>query len=229
MIAFSSHRPHTEHCAEEIKRNQIAAHKTWEVCFEKIIYLGDREEDLCGPNTQFVQSEPFPSIAAIATLCSSNRGWSCMINADIVLKPYVFSAVELQLLKNQARSASSFRFEFDPEDPKRTIRLYDMGLDIYCAVNDVWRGIEREVPSHYRIGHDNFDRWIYGYFETKGQPTYDFTGSRCVLHPMHGNRQRPFTVEDVFCVYRMNARPPRRKISIRDVLDSKKNAARSIV
>lgn len=154
------------------------------------------------------------------------EGWSCIINADIVLLPETFRAVELALHKAHARSATSFRYEFDPHDVQRRIRRYDMGLDIFCALPEVWGRVAQIIPPCYRIGHGVWDTWMVGYFNLEGQPCYDFTGSRCVLHPKHESRVRPFDVPDVQDQYRSAAQPPRMKISVRAAADLIHDAVR---
>jgi hypothetical protein len=221
MIAVSSHRPKAS-CSPEIWRNQLAAHESWLAAFDKVVYFGTHDDELSLGNSKFFYSEDFPTIFKMAHLCSLLPGWSCIVNADIVLLPETFRAVELELGRKQAASAMSLRFDYDPRDPNRKIRNYDQGIDIFCARQSVWKSAASKIPDSYRIGHPTWDNWMMGFFNIEGKPCYEFTGSRCVLHPKHGDRRAPHPIDATKDVYPGACTCPKRKISVQAVVDIRK-------
>jgi hypothetical protein len=225
MIAVSSHRPHAG-CAEEIKDNQRNAKRTWDSVFDCVVYYGPFEPELSSNSTFFVASDPFPKISELASLCGTFNGWSCIINSDIVVRP-TFSTVIFDLQRIHAKSATSFRLEFDPENDNIHPRKTDMGLDIFCANSDVWSIVSRTIPDFYRIGHGGWDNWMAGFFHLECQPSYDFSPSQCILHPKHEHRLRPFlqTIRPDKHAdrYSASARPPMLKLNPRVGVDISRN------
>jgi hypothetical protein len=221
MIAVSSHRPKAS-CSPEIWRNQLAAHKSWLSAFDRIFYFGSDEDEFHDDKTTSMPCDEFPRIEALAHFCSQTPGWSCIVNADIVLLPDTFRSVELELRRLKAASAMSFRFEFNPADKTRRIRNYDNGIDIFCATQPVWEKVCKKIPDWYRIGHCIWDTWMLGFFNLEGQPFYEFTGSRCVLHPKHGDRNPIHTVNWISDGYLGAATPPKLKISVQAGVDIRK-------
>jgi hypothetical protein len=221
MTAVSSHRPKAS-CSPEIWRNQLAAHKSWLSAFDRIVYFGSDEDEFHDDKTTSMPCDEFPRIEALAHFCSQTPGWSCIVNADIVLLPETFRAVELELGRKNAASAMSLRFEYDPRDANRKTRNYDQGIDIFCARQSVWISAASKIPDSYRIGHPTWDNWMMGFFNLEGLPCYEFTGSRCVLHPKHGDRRSPHLIDAPKDLYPGACTCPKLKISVQAGVDIRK-------
>ena len=170
MIAFSSCNPNA---APEIGRNQDAAVSSW-------IHVFD-------PINVGTESDP-PTVKSLVEKCAAAEDWACIINADIIVKKD-FRRVEDKLRWNQAQCAVSGRYEFDPDNDLYAPRLNDLGMDIFCAVPEVWKRVAQDIPDKFRLGHILWDAWLLGYWNTNyGETFYDFTPAKVIYHPKHGNR-----------------------------------------
>jgi hypothetical protein len=213
MTAVTSAAPHER--SFEIARNQRTAHKSWERTFDRIVYFGRLEPDLASDKTAFVDSDSYPDIRSLVRFCSSVAGWSCIINADIVLIPIRFLAALSEVKRLGGKCAMSFRYQFDPVNPRIEPRVVDLGLDVFCAQQSVWEYILKTVPPFLRIGHCFWDTWMLGCFNVASAgKLYDFTPCRSVLHPKHGNRQAPHTIPTFTDPYSQAAGPVKLKARI---------------
>lgn len=188
MIALSSARPMSE-CAE-YRRNQLAAKASWEQVFDKIVYFNRHESELAAPKTRFIEgSMSPPRIWDMVETANQIHGWSCIINADIVVDPK-FKLVEDKLNEVGAACAFSLRFPFTPETGQRSRGTMDLGLDVFCAVKEAWSNLLTRIPKAFRLGHAQWDTFVLQYF-ARNYPgrCYDFTPSHCIFHPIHGNRK----------------------------------------
>lgn len=198
MIAISSLRPFDQ-CTATIWALQLAALGSWRSAFGGVVYLNQPEEHLDGDKIRFVPAEAFPRIRDLLTVAAREPGWSCLINADIQVRPAIFKRIEKDLVAKGAVSAISRRWQFDPENQFRSLSLIDLGLDIFCATQPVWQECLRWVPDQFRIGHGFWDTWMLGFLNvTSRDQWYDFTKSRCILHPLHGDRHRPHEIDTKF-------------------------------
>lgn len=198
MIIISSHRPHAKN--DSYRRNQIRAKQSWDVFSRKVIYFGKYEPELATTpdKTTFIGGEDFPRIADMATVASIQADVVAIVNADIVLTKPILE-MERRVLLRQVYGAISRRYHYDPEtfditmaqdDPK------DRGRDIFMAMPKVWGQIAARIPPGYRIGHQRWDAWVSDYFRDNfGKKFYDFTGLRCVFHPVHEDRYMPHSQE----------------------------------
>ena len=214
MIAVSSFKPFGIH--EEIDRNQMFAYEFWKTVFSFIVYFNKPEEQISGANTAFIASAPFPTIQEMAEFCAQQSEWCCIVNADILVMPQ-FKAVERRLIEKEALCATSRRYQFDPEKGiGHSCTVVDMGMDIFCAVPELWKDIAKEIPAQFRIGHCLWDTWTLGFFEVKGRGNhYDFTPSKCIYHPIHGHREPTHHIDSkIRDKYLANANWPNRKITV---------------
>jgi hypothetical protein len=192
VIAISSHRPLAD--SLEYARTQLLARASWEDVFEHIVYFGQPQAALDGPNTTFIESEEFPRIAELMALAAEQRGWCCLINADIVVAPHL-AAIEKELMRQRARAAISKRWQFEMDDETVPPRVVDLGLDFFAASPAVWREGLAVVPPDFRIGHCRWDSWMLGYFNfCCGSGCRDLTRAQVIFHPRHGGRK---TVYDI--------------------------------
>jgi hypothetical protein len=171
MIAVTSMRPPPD-CAPEILLNQSLAMQSWAPVFNSV--------------TNFGGSEP-PLIVDMMKKAAEYADWSCLINADIVVAPK-FRQVETLLVASNAKCAFSLRYQNG--------KVTDMGLDIFCAVSEVWHRAAREVPKQFRLGHILWDTWTLQFFAANyGKDCFDFTPSKVIFHTPHGNRKDQSTTK----------------------------------
>lgn len=194
MTAVSSFRPLRD--CEEVARNQIRANQSWRQVFSEIIYFGEPEPLLYAPAVQFIPSEPFPPISALALAASMGGNWAALINADIVIGPNLMSAIPEAVYRHHARAITSRRWQFRTKLSEA--ELVDYGYDFFLAERALWLDIARKVPSQYRIGHAAWDTWVMGYFnKTCVRQFVDITSRRAIFHPLHNNRHQPYTFQVV--------------------------------
>lgn len=202
MIAISSHRALSD-CPEEIARNQIRAHQSWQGVFDEIIYFGPSEPALSCPNTTFIESEDFPFISSLCTAASLCADYACLINADIVVGWNLGSAIH-EVWSRGGVAATSRRYEFTGEDLTHS-NIVDLGIDFFCATPDMWRRASKSVPSQYRLGHSAWDTWVMSFFNTvAGRAFWDITKRRAIFHPKHENRKRVHAIKPVDDQYTTN-------------------------
>lgn len=198
MIAISSHRPHSR--SAEFARNQALAKRTWEGVFRKIIYAGPAEPELDSDKTEFVYTEDFPTIQTLAKMAAAQSDITAILNADICISPR-FCNVEHRMRVTPLLCASSRRYHFAPyPKPNFDMALLDekdRGRDIFMAKQSLWKRVAEQVPSHLRIGHQQWDAWMSDFFRSQGVRWTDFTKERCVFHPKHGDRQMPYAQQIV--------------------------------
>jgi hypothetical protein len=195
MNVISSHRPMAED--SEIARNQKLAHRTWEMWARNITYFGPKEFELQSPKTTFVESEQFPHIVDLMNAAAFQRGFTAIMNADIVVKPDIRKLERMMMLRGKL-CASSRRYHFDPNtcDWAAAELGDDRGRDIFIARWDIWRDAARWIPPELRIGNARWDAWVTDYFRAKHNDAFlDFTNMRIVFHPIHGSRKRPYDEE----------------------------------
>ena len=118
--------------------------------------------------------------------------------------PAMRGVVEKQFQAGCA-AAMSFRYEFDPEKPDyANAKQIDGGLDFFVAQPEIWYMAYKAVSVEYRIGHTKWDNWFMNFCHaTLGRFFADLTQYRCIFHPKHEERHRPYyisPVDDVFCV-----------------------------
>lgn len=186
MIAVSSFRPFDQ-CHEDIGKNQMAAKQSWDRVFNRIIYLNDPEPWLEGDNTEFVPCQQPPRIKMMVEKCASLTGWSCIINADIIVADH-FTKMELRLKSVEALCATSQRYQFDNGDPRRA-RTVDLGLDFFAATQSVWGAVALAIPEAFVTGKILWDHWLNNFLaEMFSHAYYDVTKERCIFHPKHQHR-----------------------------------------
>lgn len=174
--------------------NQLAAHKSWKRVSERIIYLNAPHPEFIGEKTEFVETTDWPAIQHIALELSLWMDWGAFVNADIILAPHLPEVVK-ELTRRMAWAAFSYRYEFDPSGDIHKAKVMDNGLDFFLAKPHVWNHVQKAIPPHFRIGHQFFDTWLFGYFKRMcGSRCFDITPSRCVFHPKHGGRKFGFEI-----------------------------------
>ena len=197
MIIVSSHRPHSR--SEAYRINQVRAKKSWDAFARKIVYFGLNEPELqTSEKTFFVGTDDFPRIMDMASFAGSQSDVVAIVNADIVLTKPILE-MERRILRKQVYGAISRRYHYDPTTADLTMAKddpADRGRDIFIALPRVWAQIALKIPSGYRIGHQKWDAWVSDYFRDNfGKKFYDFTGLRCVFHPIHEERTMPYARE----------------------------------
>lgn len=192
MIAVSSFKPRGE--SLEIEQNQADANRSWNEVFSQIIYFNDYDHAMSSSKTSFIPCEGYPTIKDLAGYCSMLEGWSCIINADIVVTNAMI-LVEYALDRHNALCATSRRYTFDPKMGISKSSFVDFGLDIFVARPGIWSEVASIVPEDFRIGHCLWDTWMAGFFNATGK-YYDITPFKCVFHPIHHYRRVPFDIPD---------------------------------
>lgn len=191
--AVSSHRPHSR--SAEFARNQSLAKRTWEPIFKNIIYAGPYEPELDSEKTHFVEAENFPAIQTLVKVAAGQSGVTAILNADIAVSPRIRN-IEQRMFISPLLCASSRRWHFDPANPNfeaAQLLETDRGRDIFIAKQSVWKHVSEIIPPHYRIGHQQWDAWMSDLFRDGYAGRWsDFTASKCVFHPHHGDRQMPY-------------------------------------
>lgn len=212
MTVVSSFRPFKD--SAEVARNQLRAKESWESVFTEIIYFGGLEPALVSPKTMFVDSKEFPTIDLLITAASFARGWVCILNADIVVST-VLGAVVAECIRKNVKAITSKRYQFEPDDPDmERAKVVDAGYDFFMADAKMWAGAAQHVPSGYRIGHNRWDNWVLGYFNTVCQKRFvDITSRRCVFHPRHGERKQPYHIDVPNDRFLQLGRPPFYKLT----------------
>lgn len=193
MIAVASFKPLD--LSTEVALNQIRAKKSWTMVFDAIIYFGKRDTRLDCPKTSFIPYDDFPTIALMALTASMTSDWACLLNSDIVVSP-MLPGVWRQAVQQGAKAITSYRWEYSQDDFElMNAKVVDNGFDFFCATPDLWRRVSQEVPASYRIGHNAFDSWLLGFFNSVlKRKFFDITAKRCVFHPKHGDRQQKWPV-----------------------------------
>lgn len=190
MIFVSSHRPFNEDPTQEYVRNQIFAFKSWLPIASVIVYFGAPEPQLQSSKTIFIEiSERFPMLSEMVDFCADQKEWSCIINADIWVSPFM-PKIEKRLLERHAACASSWRHEFDPAVGVETCERVDNGLDFFAATPASWDLIhQQDAMRVLRIGAGNWDSWMLGaFFKLFRHHFYDLTKYKMIRHPKHGGR-----------------------------------------
>ncbi len=193
MNCISSMRPLVE-CDPEWRQNQLLAKRTWEMAFQHILLFNGHDRELASGKTGFITSDSFPSIRKMAEAAGQMRGFTAILNADIVIKPEVRKLERLMQLRGKL-CASSRRYHFDPStcDWNAASLGDDRGRDIFIARQDIWRQLGRELPEDLRIGHGHWDAAITNVFRLRYDEKFlDFTKMKIVFHPVHQGRKRPF-------------------------------------
>lgn len=194
MIAVASFRP-LKDCSPQILKNQLRARESWEKSFSHIIYFGEPERALDGPNVTFIQRVGnFPKIREMLLMAATLKDWGVLINADITLGQGL-PMIEEKLHGYGALCAMSRRFEFEGDNINDG-KMIDNGLDFFAAAPSVWRLAVRMIPHDYRIGHCLFDTWLLGFMASHYYDwLWDITECRIVFHPKHEDRHRIFNID----------------------------------
>lgn len=195
ITAISSYRPMAEDL--EWKRHQLLANRSWNMVFSKIVYFGAMENELSSPRTKFVESEQWPTVKALATEASTHRGFTAILNADIVVMHGLRKVIAGMGGRGQT-CASSRRYHFDSNscDYEAATLGDDRGRDIFIARQDVWKRVAREIPVVLRIGSARWDAWMTDFFRSHYNAGFvDFTAQRLIFHPIHEGRRRPYDHE----------------------------------
>lgn len=195
MIAISSARRHSQDA--EYAVNQKRAADSWKL-FSTVYYFGSYEEDLTRDNVRYVKSDEWPSIKDMAKFASYIHGDTvAIINADIVVTEPILE-VEKKLKELTMPAATSYRYEFDPATGlESAVRIkQDRGMDIFIATPEAWKMVANRIPDYLRIGHNQWDSWICGFFCANfGFGFRQFTDYRCVFHPKHNGRIQPIKID----------------------------------
>lgn len=203
MIAISTFRPLGE--CTDIDLNQLRAKKSWDEVFDAVILFGRFDPRMAHRNTTFIPCEDFPKIALLSRTASMCPGWSCILNADIVVAPNLISVWD-EAVRRGCRAFSSFRYEYDPMDKDLgNAAVKDMGFDFFASEPSIWGQVCQEVPDDMRMGHGLWDSWLLGFFNVNLETRfYDVTSRKCIFHPRHENRKRVYEVgrvTDRYCSF----------------------------
>jgi hypothetical protein len=135
----------------------------------------------------FLPTKGKPTIKAMAAFCGQLAGWSCILNADIVV-PQNFRRVEDVLLAGDKACAISKRYNM-VDDDQSAAKITDNGLDFFAANAPVWKLAAETINDDYRMGRIVWDTWMVNFFMFKfGNYCHDITPSRVVFHPLHDGR-----------------------------------------
>lgn len=174
-------------CAPEIADNQLRAKESWGKVFDGITYFNVPQPEVESNDTAFIWTTNPPKVREMVRRCADTPGWSCVINADIVVGEH-FPIVANKLMEHEALCAMSQRYEFVGDDYEHA-RIVDLGLDFFAATQAVWGSVAMEIPETFVIGKVLWDYWLNNYFcEVFGHAYYDLTLSRVIFHPRHGHR-----------------------------------------
>jgi len=188
MFLISSFRPNAKGA---IADNQQRALASWLNAFEAIRYFNAPQADMMAPRVAFtnLHTDP-PTIKRMMECASRAPDWCAIANADIIVAKK-FKAVEEQLRAVGAKCATSRRFTYSPDSMREPARALpeDLGLDIFCAVPEVWRQAAAAIPEQYVIGKQRWDTWTLAFF-MKHWPNecFEFSRSGVIFHPIHGDR-----------------------------------------
>lgn len=191
MIAISSFKPFNK--SADIARNQLRAKESWERIFDGIIYFGTPEPKLMSPKTQFVPWPDFPPISMLILAAAECFDHACIINADIIVGDMLKYIWPMERMS----ACTSRRYEFDPEEfDLGQAELKDYGIDFFMANPWVWRQVWRAIPKELRIGHVAWDSWMLSFLNVHcGRRFCDITAHRCIFHPKHEERNRPYNIK----------------------------------
>lgn len=194
LVAISSFRP-LDHSAE-VATNQIRAKQSWDLVFDKILLFGDYDERLLSPITEFVSCDNWPSISLLVLAASWQEDPVCILNADIVVDSNLKGIVNRGWSKG-AQALTSKRAEFDPVKPDYDqAKVVDQGVDFFCAFPAVWKKIYQEIPTGFRIGHQEWDSYMLSWLWNNCQNRFfDLTNLRPIFHPRHGDRNMPHHIQ----------------------------------
>ena len=189
MIAISSHRPHSK--SDEYAKNQIRAKASWDHLFDRIYYFGEYEAELASDNTQFIHSQPWPSIREMAEFAAEqDTDYSVIINADIFLTDK-FADIVRVMNRTDMYGATTRRRDLDTGELGE-----DRGRDVWVLRPAWWKRVAKKVPRSCRIGHNQWDTWMFGFMRYEaGYKFGEFTNVPCVFHPKHDGRNQPFVGE----------------------------------
>lgn len=211
MIAVSSFKPLD--LSAEVAINQIRAHQTWSKAFEAIIYFGKPDLRITCDKTSFIYHDDFPTISLMALTAAMTGDWACIINSDIVVSPDLFRVWD-KAVRQGARAITSYRWEYEPGDMDlMNARIVDNGFDFFATSPDLWGRVSVEVPPSYRIGHNLWDSWLLGFFNTVLQRKFfDITSQRVIFHPKHGARQQKWPIVNEPSMYTTFSGAPSTKL-----------------
>ncbi len=182
MICVSSFRPFDK-CTDEIRDNQLKAFKSWLTAFDHIVLFGAPCAELGSCKTEFVECECKPSIARLATVAAAFTGWSCIVNADIIIDGPRLAEVQWKLHHKRCQCALSRRWCTKEE------QVIDSGLDWFAATSVVWAEVAKAIPDSFCLGRIMFDTWLASYFSIEHRGLCaDCTEARFVWHPPHTGR-----------------------------------------
>lgn len=186
MIAISSFRPHIQN--GEYRTNQIRAKQSWELVFDEIIYFGRFEPELASDKTRFIPCDGWPRICDMASEAAQHKGYTAIINADIVVSEDLKKVVQIMGIGNVA-AATSRRRELETG----ILHDNDKGRDIFICKRKWWRRISHDIPKSCLIGHQQWDSWMVSYLRWFAKTRFaDFTMAKCIFHPNHEGRTMPF-------------------------------------
>lgn len=187
MIALSSYAPMAR--SPEVARNQIAAKRSWDRQFNRIIYFNDVEISLLSPQTGFTGHGTRPNILEMAAYAATfDESWVAIINADIVVSGSI-EQFEQRLDEEAVWCGISRRLQFDPATGLRNGKLVDLGLDFFFARPSIWALVSSEIPEQFVIGKQLWDTWVLSFFLVhSGQKCVDATPCGLVWHPKHNSR-----------------------------------------
>lgn len=196
MIALSSFRPFGQ--SVEYDANAIRANVSWSKVFDWVVYWNKFEGKFPSVHTipthfrlREHHNETSPTIKEMAKFAGERNELCCIINADIVVTPKL-KEVGRWMNANDIRCGTSRRINFNPMFSMEASNLQvpdDMGLDIFIATPEVWSKVAKAVPEQFKLGHVLWDTWMLQYFmHLCPNQCCDFTPSKCVFHPIHGNR-----------------------------------------
>lgn len=186
MIAISSIRPHNT--SDAYRSNQIAARKSWGSVFEKIVYFSEVEPELDGLNVVWMPCSDYPFIWQMAEYAAKQKALSAIINADIVVTEELLK-VEKIIESSFIQGATSRRYDLDTG----LLNPEDKGRDIFILKSKGWKQVAELIPRSCRIGHNEWDSWMIGFMRKRfGKKFAEFTRCKCIFHPRHEERHRPF-------------------------------------
>lgn len=189
MIVASSFRP-LDKCSPELVHNQLAAKQSWDALGLDVVYFNDPEPKLEGPRTVFVPTVGRPDIKRMAHFLSVQRGWGCIVNADIILGSGARHLIDTATLCC-ASCIVSRRYTIPNGGTTATAKLLptDHGVDFFMARPEVWKHVTAKIPPDFQIGRIVWDTWMVCFFVTEYfWATYDATMARVVFHPDHAER-----------------------------------------
>lgn len=184
MVCVSSFRPFDK-CTPAIAANQLRAHQSWIMAFERIIYVGKSCPELSSILSEFVPGEDRPSIQHLCKIAASVGTWAALVNSDIVISPKL-KEVESRMNGQGLKCALSQRHDLESGF------VIDQGLDFFAGVPEVWKAAAEQIPRDFRISFGQWDNWMLGHFVCGyGRKCADITREKIVYHPKHEDRLGP--------------------------------------